>query len=222
MATRQTKGRGRLGREWTSPPGSLYLSLSLDVSATSERTGALSLVVALAIRGYVAELVAGKGSANQQNDHRILVKWPNDLVCSQGKVAGILIEVVKVTPTRHCAIVGVGININRPATGAYERAAYLSDLTNTLPNSKQAAEQVIKSILLTVDTWKKHAGDFSSFKEEYNKNLSLYDQEVRVSAHTGEVVAVGVVQGVDAEGFLLLRGKEGTVDRVCVGEVTLR
>jgi len=229
VAKQQTNGRGRLGRRWESPQGGLYTSLALEVSDASTGIASLSLLVALAIRKELEELskpVSKQEPAEQPAQQEILVKWPNDIVCSQGKLAGILIELIQLTQEestsqQQYALIGVGINIKRPAEGASERAAFLSDFCSEIPKTNQLAIQVITGILAYHAHWKEAGYDFASYTSEYNANHSLTNEEVVVSNSEGEVLSKGTVQGVDTNGFLLLLNDKGNPEKVGTGEVTL-
>src|SRR2546426_2482581 len=84
-AERQSAGRGRRGRSWVSPPGNLYASLLLTDPASPEHWPELSFVAALAIHDAVVEAAAALKP-------QLAIKWPNDLLLSGKKFAGILIE----------------------------------------------------------------------------------------------------------------------------------
>lgn len=123
----QTGGYGRQGRRWASPAGSLYLSLllrPLDHGVAAKDLPTLSLAVALAVHDVLASF---------SDDAGVVVKWPNDVLCSQGKLCGISLEAV-----RQAVCIGIGINVFEPAevpelTGSFgpaylERIADLSVL----------------------------------------------------------------------------------------------
>ena len=75
---RQTAGRGRFGRTWQSPAGNLYATLLLRPRCRVAEAPQL---------GFVASLALAEGLSGL-NDTRILIKWPNDLLTSEGKIAG--------------------------------------------------------------------------------------------------------------------------------------
>jgi BirA family biotin operon repressor/biotin-[acetyl-CoA-carboxylase] ligase len=220
MALAQTQGRGRLGRSWVSPPGGLYVSLALELPDTLQRTAALSLIVSLALQSELTELARANASKDYQ---AIQIKWPNDLVCEQGKLAGILIELVSLPSGEKTAIVGVGVNIKYPGNGTEcaPGAAYLSDFCQQTPDLQQAARQMITAIQDQYTAWKEADYDFAPFKEDYLANLSLIGQCVTVSNHRGEAIAEGTVKGIDNQGLLLLQGNDQLISKVATGEVTL-
>jgi len=225
IALRQTAGRGRLGRSWASPAGGLYFSVALDVSDALEGTAALSLLVALAIRKTLAGWVLGEPHSQglpATKHQTISVKWPNDILCSSGKLVGILIELLQLAPGQRTALIGVGINLNRPHKGASDAAAYLSDLGHAPPTLEAGARQALSSILGYYGRWKDEGYCFAHFASEYNQHLLLLGQYAIASNSQGSVLAEGTVQGVDNNGQLLLLSTEGVINKINTGEVTLR
>ena len=103
VAEHQSAGRGRMGRQWHSPPGS-SLTFSLGLPLAPADWSGLSLAVGVSL----AESLAPLSSAD------VRIKWPNDLWLGSGKLAGILIETAGAGPSRF-AVIGVGINLHEPA-----------------------------------------------------------------------------------------------------------
>jgi len=182
----------------------------------------------------------------------IQIKWPNDIVLVQGthvsKLAGILIETVgasrkslsaqqadTITETLVAGrnlqsapssqvIIGVGVNIIRPAQGADERACYLSDLVPGNLDSELCAARVINAICAYVKAWEAESFSFAAFCEEYERYLALVGKTVMVSQADGSVLAKGAVRGVNDRGQLLVQsaGSREEIQAVFAGEVTLR
>ncbi len=105
VAERQSAGRGRLGRQWHSPPGS-SLTFSLGLPLEPGDWSGLSLAVGVSLTQTLAQL------ANAD----VRIKWPNDLWLGRAKLAGILVETAA-SGTGRYAVVGVGINLCEPAPG---------------------------------------------------------------------------------------------------------
>lgn len=107
-ATEQTAGRGRRGNTWASPPGNLYLSAILRPAAPASVLGQLGFVAAVALAETLAPLL-GAG-------HTVALKWPNDVLVDDRKIAGILLECETAGATVRWVIVGIGVNVaNGPA-----------------------------------------------------------------------------------------------------------
>jgi BirA family biotin operon repressor/biotin-[acetyl-CoA-carboxylase] ligase len=134
-ADRQTAGRGRLQRRWTSRPGGLYFSLILRPTFPPARLAELSLGTARA----AAEALAFTGIS-------AAVKPPNDVIGSRGrrsgKVCGILAEASGGSRSVDWAALGVGINVNNPVSGV-PGAASLKSLTGR----RWELEEVLRSFL---------------------------------------------------------------------------
>jgi BirA family biotin operon repressor/biotin-[acetyl-CoA-carboxylase] ligase len=124
-------------------------------------------------------------------------------------------------PTSSYAIIGVGVNANRPDEGAFEGAAYLSDAaTGPLP-LEELADRIISTLLCRYEDWAAARGSFAPFVEEYRAHMTLLGEPVCVRDAMGAQIACGVVAGVDERGQLLLTDECGLV-AVAAGEVTLR
>lgn len=100
VADRQTAGRGTRGRVWTTPAVSLLLTVAVPLSEMIEDFSGLSLVVGAACAQVL-----------QRFNLSIRLKWPNDLWIEDGKVAGILCEIIRNRSRKMHAVVGIGINI---------------------------------------------------------------------------------------------------------------
>ena len=101
-ALRQTAGRGRLGRHWVSPEGNLYVSFAYENTMPPERLAPVTLAVALAVCGTLAELGIPAS-----------IKWPNDIYIKGKKVCGILVETVCRGERIPYIVAGIGINVNQ-------------------------------------------------------------------------------------------------------------
>jgi BirA family biotin operon repressor/biotin-[acetyl-CoA-carboxylase] ligase len=141
VADHQRAGRGRRGRTWTSPPGKdLLVSLVLRPPGLAQGALAVTLVVATAVSVALSKLL----------DVEFMVKWPNDVVSAEGKIAGILAESAIASGRVEYVVVGAGINVNslagdlpavapippvscRMLTGAeWDRAWVLADVLGTV------------------------------------------------------------------------------------------
>lgn len=105
LADRQTKGKGRLSREFTSPPGGLYVSFILHPKLSTEMLPLVTLAAGTAFASAIGELA----------DVQVKLKWPNDLYCEGKKIGGILTEAGPYSTQKEAVsfvVVGVGVNIN--------------------------------------------------------------------------------------------------------------
>lgn len=216
VAARQTGGRGRLGRSWSSPPGGAYVSAVLRPPVAPSEAGPLALVVGLGVaRGLESLGVPAR------------VKWPNDVVLAQddgyAKLAGVLLEMSAEADRIDWVVAGFGINCTPPSPDAVTEsdllgAAFVSDV---IPGVRAAtvAAAVLGAVADAYKQW--CSGGFQSLLSAYFERDVLGGTEVTVRDAMGGVRASGLCEGVDAEGRLLVRGEAGLIT-VSAGEVTLR
>jgi BirA family biotin operon repressor/biotin-[acetyl-CoA-carboxylase] ligase len=182
LAERQEQGRGRQGRRWISPPGGLYASFIV------RNQEALSLRVGIAI-----------AEALRQIGVNAVLKWPNDILVGENKIAGILIDVIE-----KWAIVGIGVNINKtPVSGA----TCVEEETGV----QVPPEELLKLIL---DHFAQPSSQ-SAVLERYRALCNTIGRLVQVA--TGRNVIEGTVISVDAQGRLLVE-EHGVCHTVSSGE----
>ncbi|WP_139651665.1 biotin--[acetyl-CoA-carboxylase] ligase [Raoultibacter phocaeensis] len=219
----QTGGYGRQGRRWASPAGSLYLSVLLRPLGHGVAQGSLptlSLVVALAVR----ETLRAYGARG------VCVKWPNDVLCDQGKLCGISLEALD-----RSVCIGIGINVFAPdefppTTGAFQ-PAYLERVGDlgafgkrVLSEPEALRNEVLETLaahlLAALDRcyarWL--AEGFEAFTSEYHDCAFLNGRSVGISSMSGDIVASGRVVRVDERGNLVLLDEHGREHCIASGE----
>jgi BirA family transcriptional regulator, biotin operon repressor / biotin---[acetyl-CoA-carboxylase] ligase len=214
LASRQLSGRGRLGRTWESPVGGAYFSAVLRPRVTPAETPSIALAIALGIAEGLETL--GVQPA---------LKWPNDVLLSGGKLAGVLLEMAAEADGVSWVIAGVGLNVRHPESGApgapavpaAPSAAYLRDESPASISEVTAA--VLDGVAAAYGRWLQ--GGFAPLRSAYEQRLALVGESVRVSDLDGTVRAEGMVLGVDDAGRLLVDSGHDVV-AVVAGEVTLR
>ena len=102
VASTQTKGRGRHGRVWSSPPGNLHASLLLIDPAPRHKVAELGFAVGVAALLGLREILT--------KDQSLAIKWPNDLLYGGAKLAGILLESAVLPDGRLACVAGIGVN----------------------------------------------------------------------------------------------------------------
>lgn len=119
IAHSQTRGRGRLGRHWYSPPGNLYMTLVKSLPVPMTKLPQLSLVIGLALHRALKKLIP--------SEHHIAVKWPNDILVNGKKIAGILIETDCDSQSEQTiCYIGIGLNrLSSPETMSYPTCSLL-------------------------------------------------------------------------------------------------
>jgi BirA family biotin operon repressor/biotin-[acetyl-CoA-carboxylase] ligase len=218
VSAEQTAGRGRLGRVWSSPLGGVYLSVLLELGVGQMVQASFSPLTALAVRGALQAFIA--------DDLR--VKWPNDIISERGKLVGILVELKRgssvfsqAPPHAQYAVVGIGVNVNRPDGEAVEGAAYLSDGASDRLPLEEAAAASIDGLLFRYEAWLAAGCSFAPFAAEYHAHMALLGQWACVRSASGDEIASGIVRGIDDDARFILMGAQGSI-AVSAGEVTLR
>lgn len=205
LASRQTLGRGRLGRTWESPEGGAYFSAVLRPQVAPSRVASLALAVALGVSRGLDSL----GVASE-------VKWPNDVLAAGGKMAGVLLEMTAEADRVDWVVVGVGVNVRAPEMRVLG-AAYIDDIYDVpVP---RAVAAILDGVASAYADWRD--GGFDALREEYAEKAMLTGKSVAVRDAGGALRAEGVVAGIDDTGRLLVVSAEG-IFPVEAGEVTLR
>lgn len=205
----QTKGRGRQGRSWVNRQGEcLMFSLGWAFDKPQYELGSLALVVALACRRALADIGLD-----------VNIKWPNDLVVANDKLAGILIETARVE-NKTVAVIGIGINFVLPKE--VENATSVQALFQTASKQGVSVKTLLNAVLAQLDALLNEYAQngFASCVGEYDAANRDTDRPVLL-LQEGRVVHEGVVKGVDAQGALRLLTDKGE-KTIVSGEISLR
>lgn len=206
VARRQTAGRGRRGRLWTSEPGNLYSSLMLRDPIAEARLGELPLVVALAVHDAVAAALPPFARAD------LAIKWPNDILYAGAKLCGILIEAA-MTPEGRVVVAGIGINCaHHPDVTLYSA----TDLAKAGYPTEPEALFALLSAAMARRLYEWQTGSFQGLREAWLSRARGVGEAITVRLPTREVN--GVFSGLDEEGRLLLR-HDGEVEAISAGDV---
>lgn len=204
VAETQSKGRGRRGKSWDSPPGGLWLTLALAVpSAETVRQSAMAAAHA------VASVVLTETGV------RTLLKWPNDLLVKHRKVCGILGETLVQSETT-TLLVGIGINVNNVvlpdqlprATSLREELGHSIDLQHFCASVLNMVELDINTLILR---------GFDTFSPWMDANLALRNELVTVEFNDQR--ESGRVAGLSRTGALLLKNPDGSLTEVDAGSI---
>ena len=203
LAEEQTAGVGRLGRTWHSPAGAgIYCSIVLRLELAPGSVPIASLLVGLAAADAIQK------TTNLLCD----LRWPNDVLIGERKVAGILTHLVG-----DCVIAGIGINVNQLGFPNDLRtpATSLRVESNGRPQSR---EKVIVQLLESVDAFceKLDEEGVAEILRAFSA-ASSYARNRRVLVE--ESGARGTTSGLDENGFLLIRYDDGQTQRLAAGGV---
>ncbi len=196
VAGRQTKGRGRLGREWISPSGNLYASFVLGDFLETPLAPQLGFVTG------VAAIRALQSTAGQRD---FKLKWPNDMLFDGAKLGGILLECVG-AGAAPVAIIGVGVNVAQAPDHVPYPARALATLGAAAPTVGAFFAAFSDAICEALDLWRGGDG-FASIREEWLRSAAGLGEEIRV-AMTTETLE-GRFETIDAAGRLVLETTRG-------------
>lgn len=212
IADTQSRGKGRLGRQWESPAGvNLYCSIILRPPIMPLHAPQLTFLSAVAVAEAI-ERSAGLAP---------VIKWPNDVLVNGFKVAGMLNEMSAETERVEFLVLGIGVNINM------QRDQFPADLRH--PASSLAIEagrevrrlSFARALLESLDAHYARylAEGYGPLRQAWLDRSAVMGRRVRVSGQQGDTR--GTVEGIDEIGALLLRTADGTLERVLAGDVTI-
>jgi BirA family biotin operon repressor/biotin-[acetyl-CoA-carboxylase] ligase len=223
IAHNQTAGKGRAGRAWlANPEDSLCFSFAFPFKRTPAQLSGLSLLVGLAVVDGIAK--ACNLSEVELQKAGLRLKWPNDLLLNNAKLAGILIEGGQSKagdPT--WMIIGIGINLRNAEvieasldTGL--KVGALAQLTKILPDTEYLWLKLIASLEHSLTEFDVHG--FKPCQERWMNWDAYRDQAVSISG-AGKDPVYGIAKGVDETGALLLQQENKTI-AILAGDVSLR
>ncbi|MGM7284897.1 bifunctional biotin--[acetyl-CoA-carboxylase] ligase/biotin operon repressor BirA [Pseudomonas guariconensis] len=209
LAEQQTAGRGRRGRQWVSPfAENLYYSLVLRVEGGMRQLEGLSLVVGLAVMRTLQ--VFGLDAAG--------LKWPNDVLVGERKIAGILLELVG-DPADVCHVVlGIGINVNMQSNDRVDQqwTSMKREVGGSIDRNRLVA-QLNQQLQHELARHRRYG--FAAFQEEWEQANLWQGRTVSLIAGSNRID--GVMLGVDGLGALRLE-VEGVEKSFSAGELSLR
>ncbi len=208
IAEEQTSGRGRQGRSWLSARGeSLLFSVLLRVECAPARLPPIALAAGLSVRDAVAHAAPRA---------EVAIKWPNDVLASGRKVAGVLVEAVVAGPRVETVIVGIGVNVRTLAFAGElsDRATSIAILAGHPPDRAEILIDVLTR--LDADLHAVVAAGLGPFAGRLESADALYGRRVR-----SDTAEEGVASGIDEVGRLLVRRDDGALARWSSGEVHL-
>lgn len=212
LAENQTAGRGRYGRTWHSPSRTnLYMSIILRPDI---RTSVPSLITLAAGLGAARALAVVAGLP-------IGVKWPNDLILQNRKLAGILAELEPSGPHGPFVVLGIGVNINM------DENQWPEDLARKAISLKMALGRIVDRAVVLAELLNEmereyielQQGRVSGLLDRY-RQACITLQTVVTVASAGDSVT-GLALDVDNEGRLMVQQPDRSILHLDAGEVTL-
>lgn len=204
IAGMQTAGRGRRARPWTSPQGNFHGTLVLKPTEPPETVALRSFAAALALRDALVALTGLPDS--------FTLKWPNDVLCNGGKLAGILLESQGLNGPAPVLCIGIGVNlIAAPDVSQVEGGAVppVSLLQETGLRITPAA--FLDSLAPAYAAWEAtfSTQGFAPLRAAWLAHAARLGETIR--ARTGNDTREGVFQTIDSAGNLILRMAHGPV-----------
>ena len=208
----QDAGRGRLGKTWHSGLGdALTFSLLWRFGSGLAALSGLSLAVGIAVMRALDELgVHGAG-----------LKWPNDVLLNEGKLAGILLEAQGDMLGPSAVVIGIGLNLSLPEAMRERIDQAVSDLAvldMPLPERNQILAVILKHLAFMLHEFALRG--FASMREEWESRHVFQNRPVKLLLPDGSRIS-GMVLGVTDEGALRLATAQGE-QIFNAGEVSLR
>jgi BirA family transcriptional regulator, biotin operon repressor / biotin---[acetyl-CoA-carboxylase] ligase len=206
-ALEQTAGRGRSGRRWISPKGdNIYATLYFCIPLQNKYTHNLGQVLSISC-----------AKALKSAGFNLQIKWPNDLLLSGKKVAGILTETVQF-PDQLGIVLGIGVNVNMSEELTHtidQPATSLSQLSGRTWTLEQILEPILRQFM--EDFYTLQTEGFKPFKQIY-ENLLAYKGET-INFHKGNQTIQGICESITEEGKLNLRLPNGELVTLSAGEI---
>ena len=200
ITEKQTKGRGRHGKKWSSPnSGNIYMTIS--TSQNTSQINPISLISGLICKKAIDKLIRKPS---------IMLKWPNDILFNDKKIGGILVE-TEINKENIKTIIGIGINLN-----INKEESWWGDLSKFALESKR--NELINLILAEflnifdnsydnwVDDWKKSC-------IHINKEIEIYDGK----RHQKKAI----FKGIDSQGNAVIESNEGE-EVIATGQISIK
>lgn len=202
----QTKGRGRLGRDWFSPKyKGIYFSLILRPQILLNQTPLLTLMAAVSI----CEAIKEKTGITCQ------IKWPNDILLHHKKIGGILTELNAETDLSRFVVIGIGLNVNNDKKTLLAGAASLKEQAREEINRPDLLREILRKIEENYLTFqKKGSGHIIDKWREWNISLG---RRVKVACQKAHIE--GEALDIDRDGGLLIRNDAGLIQKAMSGDV---
>ncbi|MGQ9646934.1 MAG: biotin--[acetyl-CoA-carboxylase] ligase [Thermodesulfobacteriota bacterium] len=210
VAEFQRKGRGRLGRKWFSPRRSnLYLSVILRPVIPPQQASLITLMAAVATARAIE-----KFSGLQPT-----IKWPNDILLKNRKVAGLLNEIHSEVDQIHFVILGIGVNLNMDEKMFSKEIRGLATSLKREMRQSVSRKAFLQVLLEELEVW------YETLRREgaapvlkaWREKAQIEGRPVQVTS-CGEVL-LGTAIEVDSGGALILETKDGERKRVVAGDV---
>jgi BirA family biotin operon repressor/biotin-[acetyl-CoA-carboxylase] ligase len=208
VAEVQTGGRGRMGREWVSPVGGVWMSIILRPKLGPSEAQKITLICGVALARVL----------NRSYPLDARIKWPNDIHVKGKKVAGILTEMEAEMDAVNFVVVGIGINVN---FGVQEFPEELREGATSIQEEvgeEVSRPELVRDVLQELERVYRDfsEGRFQDLMEEWKVLSSTLGKRVKIL--TRKEPMVGKAVGITKDGALVLEKEDGSVVEVMAGE----
>ncbi len=206
----QEKGRGRLGRQWFSPPSlNLYLSVILRPKIPPHQAPLITLTAAVATADAIRDF----------SGLLPLIKWPNDILLRGRKVAGLLNEIHSEMDRVHFVILGIGVNLNTDEKQFSKEIRPIATSLKIEMGRAVSRKDFFQSLLFELERWYSVLleGGGAVVLKAWRERADIGGRRVKVTSF-GETV-IGTAVDVDLDGALILETADGKRRRVMAGDV---
>ncbi|MGI0073913.1 MAG: biotin--[acetyl-CoA-carboxylase] ligase [Nitrosotalea sp.] len=213
IAQKQTSGRGRLNRKWVSPKGGIWFSILLKPNFEIMQVSLFPMMTSLALAITIEKILKLKPK----------LKWPNDVMLNNKKVAGILVDASVESNQIDYIVIGVGINFKiEPKTIAKLINKERNEIT-TLVNQNENADPVLFLQVFLFELERLYnkliTNNIKEIKSEWKKRSSTLGKNVTISTPSGQIKGKAV--RLDDDGALVI-SQRGRIQRLLVGDVSYR
>lgn len=207
VAREQSAGRGRRGRQWISKPGNLYATLLLSDTGAPSDVAQLSFVAALAVYDALSAVAPDLRQ-------RLSLKWPNDVLCDDKKICGILLE-GETSSAGSVVAIGIGVNCAHHPGDAEFPATDLAAL-GSAATSELVFQSLSRAMVDRLAQRNRGAG-FAATRADWLARASGLGQTIRVRLHDRETS--GRFESLDERGHLVLSYPDGGFELISAGDV---
>jgi len=204
----QSKGRGRMGRQWLSPRGKgIYLSLILRPDLSPAEAPKITLMSAVAVARAVRK-ITHLGA---------LIKWPNDILVNDHKVCGVLTEMSAEVNTVRYLILGIGVNVNTGKEYLPKEATSLKNETGEEVRRVELTQEILRELEHQYRIFKERG--FKKIIEEWKGLSHTLGEEVKIACQDRKIEGVAV--DLDKSGALVVRLDSGFTEHITAGDVLM-
>ncbi len=204
----QSKGRGRLGREWSSPKGKgIYLSFILRPKISPTHASKITLMSAIAVAMAIRKVT----------DLTALIKWPNDIMVNGHKVCGILTEMSAEVNTVKYVVIGIGINVNTDKEHLPKGAASLKSELGDAVSRVELTRELLRETERQYNLFREKG--FEHIVTEWRNLSYMLGERVKVICQNKKIEGYAV--DLDLNGALVIRLDSGFTEKVTAGDVVM-